>query len=196
MPVFITNTIDGVAAVQDNTWEDVQVEAAKHHRSAIEVRKYDEIAEISEQQRKWLHCKAGPIRELMREGWSFRDAKEYVKVEYGRQWFVVELTDKNCNEVDGVFRWECKRVACRKLIHPVDVLYYVDNYENAPVKRQCPHCGNVQLKPIAIKSIMAVSVKNTNFWFAEIFDHMPKILPPDPDWELNEQKDRKKEVAL
>ncbi len=53
MPVFITNTIDGVAAVQDNTWEDVQVEAAKHHRSKVTVEDYSEAKEWSDQQRKW-----------------------------------------------------------------------------------------------------------------------------------------------
>ncbi len=53
MPVFITNTIDGKAAVQDKTWEDVQVEAAKHHRSRVTVESYSEAAEWSEGQRNW-----------------------------------------------------------------------------------------------------------------------------------------------
>ena len=53
MPVFITNTIDGIAAVEDKTWEDVQVEAAKHRRSKITIDSYSEAAEWSDQQRKW-----------------------------------------------------------------------------------------------------------------------------------------------
>lgn len=53
MPVFITNTIDGVAAVEDNTWEDVQGEAAKHRRSKVTVESYSEDAEWSDHQRKW-----------------------------------------------------------------------------------------------------------------------------------------------
>ncbi len=53
MPAFITNTIDGIAAVQDKTWDDVQVEAAKHHRSKVTVESYSEAAEWSDQQRKW-----------------------------------------------------------------------------------------------------------------------------------------------
>ncbi len=53
MPVFITNTIDGVAAVEDKTWDDIQVEAAKHRRSKVTVESYSEDAEWSDQQRKW-----------------------------------------------------------------------------------------------------------------------------------------------
>ncbi len=58
MSVFITNTIDGKAAVQvigkkAYTWEDIQSEAAKHRRSKITVESYSEAAEWSDQQRKW-----------------------------------------------------------------------------------------------------------------------------------------------
>ena len=53
MPSFITNRIDGVAAVEDKTWEDIQVEAAKHRRSKVSVESYSEDAEWSDQQRKW-----------------------------------------------------------------------------------------------------------------------------------------------
>lgn len=50
---FITRTIDGQAAVDDSTWEDVHAEAATHHRSRVSVEGYSEDKEWSEQQRKW-----------------------------------------------------------------------------------------------------------------------------------------------
>ena len=179
---FLTKNIDGVPAVQDGTWQDIIDEAGKHRRSVIEVREYDENAEISQQQRKWLHCAAGPIRELVRSGWSFREAKEYCKVEWGRQWFVVELTDDNVAKTDGVFRWECRDFKCRKIMHPMDILIDGDG------ERFCPHCKS-DVYPIALKSIMGMSVKKINLWFAEIWAHFPKnedgtarVQQPDPNW--------------
>lgn len=157
---------------------------AKNHRSRVTVEDLDKV-EISEAQRHWLHCKAGPIRELMRAGWSFRDAKEHIKVEYGRQWFVVELTPDIFNKIDGVFRWECRKVTCRKLIHPMNS---VSRDGGGKYLRWCPHCGEL-LYPIAIKSIMDMSVKKIKLWMNEIFEHFPKnpdgtprVPQPDSEW--------------
>lgn len=186
MPVFAGITVDGQPAAG---WKRIYAACAKHHRFVVEVRKRDDVAEISEQQRKWLHCEAGPIRELMRGGWSFREAKEHVKVEYGRQWFVVELTNKNCGTAEGVFRWECRKSVCRKMVHPLHT-----KAQRSYTNRYCPHCLEQRgvwsdLYPVVIKSIMDVSVKHTNLWFDEIFAHMPKILPPDPDWKIKKRSE-------
>ena len=131
----------------------------------------------------------------MRSGWSFRDAKEHIKVEYGRQWFVVELTGDNFKNIDGVFRWECRKPTCRKLIHPLDIKSL---YDGAKIRKFCPHCSQSGVKPIAIKSIMDVSVKKTNLWFNEIFEHFPKkpdgtprVPQPDPDWNKPDKELRK-----
>lgn len=175
--IFITERKeheDEIAAAGD--WNAIMAEAAKYHRAKVVVEEYSDKDEISEQQRKWLHCEAGPIRELMRSGWSFREAKEHLKVEYGRHIFVVELTDDNFRRIKGVFRWECKRSLCHKLIHPMDII------ANAGKVRLCPYCQHVGIKPLAIKSIMDISVKKTNLWFDEIFAHFPKIQPPDKEW--------------
>ncbi len=51
--VFITRTVDGLAAVDDATWEKIQAEAATHRRSRVIVESYSEDAEWSDQQRKW-----------------------------------------------------------------------------------------------------------------------------------------------
>lgn len=53
MSTYITNTIEGQAAVQDGKWDDVQTEAAKHRRSKITVESYTGAKEWSDQQRKW-----------------------------------------------------------------------------------------------------------------------------------------------
>ncbi|HDY87964.1 MAG TPA: hypothetical protein ENH82_07625 [bacterium] len=184
MNIFFTKKVEGEAA---GNWDGIFAEAAKHHRAKITVESYTDKDEISDQQRKWLHCQAGPIQELMRDGWSFRDAKEYIKVEYGRHWFVTILTDDNIKKATGYFRWECQHVDCKKIIHPVDILIYSTG--SAHSVRHCPNCQGVALIPIAIKSIVDVSVKNTNLWFKEILTHFqknhdgtPKILQPDPEW--------------
>lgn len=198
MSVFKGETVDGHAKAQ---WPEIYRACEKHHWFVVEVRKYDELAEISEAQRKWLHCKNGPIRELMREGWSFRDAKEHCKVEWGRPWFVVELTDANYKRVEGVLRWECRKVTCRKLIHPMDIR---TRYDGDSIRKLCPYCGQSDVKPIAIKSIMRVSVKHTNLWFKEIFAHFPRtedgspdgsprIEQPDPAW--NTKKNRRSDTC-
>ncbi len=188
MNIFFTKKVNDEAA---GNWDGIFAEAAKHHRAKITVESYTDKDEISDQQRKWLHCQAGPIQELMRDGWSFRDAKEYIKVEYGREWFVVELTDDNVDNTKGYFRWECRNVDCRKVTHPLDILVMYIDYKYG---RFCPNCWETkqqhnEVYPIAIKSIMDVSVKNTNLWFGEIWTHFPKnhdgtakILQPDPDW--------------
>jgi hypothetical protein len=175
------------------TWRNIFDLAGSFNRAIVEVREYDENAEISEQQRKWLHCEAGPIRELMRSGWSFREAKEHCKVEWGRPWFVVELTDDNFKDVDGIFRWECRKSLCRKIIHPLDVISDVST-DTGEVIHVCPSCSS-DIFPIALKSIMDVSVAKTNLWFAEIWAHFPKnedgtprVQQPDPNWSKKKEK--------
>ncbi len=50
---FITRTIDGLAAVEDATWRQIEAEAATHRRSRIIVESFSEDAEWSEHQRAW-----------------------------------------------------------------------------------------------------------------------------------------------
>ena len=53
MSVYITNKIDGQAAVRDATWENIQCDAANHRRSRVTVESWSEDMDWSEQQRKW-----------------------------------------------------------------------------------------------------------------------------------------------
>lgn len=194
--IYQTKSYEGEPAVQDGfKWRDIYDLAGSFHRAIIEVREYDENAEISEDQRKWVHCEAGPIRLIMDQyAWSFRDAKEYCKVEWGRKWFVVELTDENIDKVDGIFRWECCKAKCRKLYHPLEITVYTDNDDS--VVRCCPACGSEGLTPIAIKSIMKVSVNKVNMWFREMIEHFPKhpetkeqiLFAPDKKWFKKKEK--------
>jgi hypothetical protein len=50
---FITNKIEGHAAVEDGKWDDIEVAAAKHRRSRITVENWTEEREWSDRQRKW-----------------------------------------------------------------------------------------------------------------------------------------------
>lgn len=183
--VFIVETTNGESR---GDYPGIDKAIASNHKSQVTIEDFAKV-EISDAQRSWLHCEAGPIQELMRAGWSFREAKEHVKVEYGRQWFVVDLTPENFNKIDGVFRWECRKSLCRKLIHPIGVKFAHSEDGVTPDMRICPYCQSLDsLHPIAIKSIMDLSVKKTNMWFNEIFAHMPNILQPDPDWDKKPSK--------
>lgn len=193
---FYTKLFDSKPAVKDpHRWKDIVECAGMYDRAVIEVREYDENAEISEDQRKWLHCEAGPIRLIINQyHWSFRDSKEYCKVEWGRQWFVVELTDENIDKTDGIFRWECRKSTCRKLHHATEAVYDVST-ETGEVIRVCPNCTG-DLYPIAIKSIMKVSHTKVNLWFREMIEHFPRhpeskeqiLFAPDKEWFKNKEK--------
>lgn len=50
---FITNQIEGQAAVVEHTWDDIQAEAASHRRSRVIVESWSEEREWSDGQRKW-----------------------------------------------------------------------------------------------------------------------------------------------
>jgi len=130
---------------------------------------------ISAQQRKWLHCKAGPVRVLIGQGWSTESAKLFLKVRYGRSFFVTEITDDNAGKAIGVFYWECRRANCSNTFLPNQVI--ISNEE-----RLCPNCFGNDLRPIAVKSIMDVAVSDIGLWFENIFDAYPRIQPPNPQW--------------
>lgn len=51
--IFITNQIDGQAAVQDDTWESIKAAAAKNRRSKVTVEPYSEAADLSYKQIKF-----------------------------------------------------------------------------------------------------------------------------------------------
>lgn len=180
MTQFRTKTIDGQSSVlHKHGWQAVQDAAAKYHRAIIEIHDADK-AEISEAQRRYFYCREGPIKEFMRHGWSAYDAKNHLKVRYGRHLFVKEVTDDNFQKAKGELFWECQIGICRKLIHPA-IIARQDG------KRVCPFCHSEDIKLIAIKSIMDKSVKQISEWFQEIFSAFPRIKPPDSRWYLSKK---------
>jgi len=50
---FITNQIEGEAAVRDGKWDDIKAAAGKHRRSRVTVENWSEAREWSDRQRKW-----------------------------------------------------------------------------------------------------------------------------------------------
>ncbi len=185
MKRFRGKTEDNHPVCKWNGVGGVYEECVKHKQFIVEVREYSEKAEISDGQRKWLHCEEGPIRELVRLGWSFKDAKNHLKIAHGRQWFVKDVTEQNFQKVKGELFWECQIAVCRKLAHPA-IMEFIDR-TTGPV-RVCPFCYSDDIKLIAIQSIMDKSIGITNKWFDEIFAAYPKILPPDPNWKKKKGK--------
>ena len=52
--IFTTIKVNDEAAVEDGRWEDIQNEAAKHHRSMIKVESCSEAKQLSLQQIRWF----------------------------------------------------------------------------------------------------------------------------------------------
>lgn len=87
---IIGKTINGQPVCQ---WPELHKECARHERFVIEVRKYDEQAEISRQQMAYLHAAVFPalaeytgVSELM--------AETILKIKCGEQWFIRVLDGK------------------------------------------------------------------------------------------------------
>jgi hypothetical protein len=87
MRTFKGATIDKQAAAD---WPTIQREAAKHPRFVIEVREYNEAAEISLKQMAYFHAVVVPL--FVKE---FGDSPQYwenkLKIECGSKWFMPEL---------------------------------------------------------------------------------------------------------
>jgi hypothetical protein len=131
---------------------------------------------ISEQQSKWLHCKGGPIQNLVNDGWEFETAKRFLKVTHGRKIFVRDMTDKNCKRGKGVFFWECRVASCHKLVFPWEAMHSV-----VLSRRICPYCLQPGLFPIILKSINQIAPSRIKFWFDTIIDTYDGVLPPNPE---------------
>ena len=176
--IFKGKTRDGKPCLW---WKDVHTECAKHHTFILEFRPYDENAEISGQQRKWLHSDWGPIHLYMKEEKkTFADAKIFVKVMYGREWFVTVITDDNVDKAIGPAYWECKKTQCQEIFH-------IKKAFAEPGKRTCSKCGSIDIQLIAIKSINDISVRQTQLWFDEIFDKHPILKKMYDEWKEKEQ---------
>jgi len=168
--ILIGSTIEGKAAAD---WPLMYKLCEQYHRFGIEIFDLD-TREISEQQRKWLHCDNGPIRRVMKsEKMTFMDAKVFLKVRFGRSFFVKLITADNCNKIEGTPYFEC--LTCHEIIHVAKL-----NYEKG--ERCCPECGSIELQLIAVGSSEAVSIKIINMWFDEIFSKIPGLEEPDPKW--------------
>ena len=176
-------TTDGEPATN---WEAIHRICARYYRFIIEVREFDLDREISLQQMKWLHCKNGPIvlfAEYM--GFSVEESQRDLKREHGRQWLVEEVTEDNCNIVEGQVFYECQYSFCKRLIHPFLLIGR---------SKICPFCQSELLLLINIKSKKSISVKQTNGWIKNISAFMESINCrmelPDPKWQQNQQKEK------
>ena len=177
--IFKGQTINDKASAM---WPEIYRECEKYSRFIIEVREYDENAEISDQQRKWLHGKMGPIHHYMKDKRAtFADAKNFVKVRYGREWLVTVITNENIDNAVGVPYWECKQTQCQEVFHIAKAL-------TEPGKKTCCKCGSENIQLIAIRSTMDVSIHQTYLWFNEIFDKIPILKKLYDEWKEKQEK--------
>ena len=108
---FRGNTIDKQAAAD---WPRIQLEAAQYPRFIVEVRKYDETAEISIQQMRYLH--AVIIKEFAKQmGFSDWYVKLWLKREYGRQFFMADVVEGEDRR--GQIMFECQNTFCNHLFY-------------------------------------------------------------------------------
>jgi len=178
---FYGETIQGTATA---LWKSIYKACETFHRFGIEVFDLDQRT-ISEQQRKWLHCDNGAIRVIMKaEKKTFMDAKVFLKVRFGRAFFVEYITPENYQKVKGVPYWECQNTFCKEVSHVA-----VMGYENGI--RQCPKCGNIDIKLIAIKSSEDQPIKTINLWFKEMISKIPNLPEPNPEWDKTKQETSK-----
>lgn len=169
---FYGETIDGKACA---IWRDVYRACEQFHRFKIEISDADAV-NISERQRGWLHCEEGAIRKVMKsEKMTFLDAKVFLKVKFGRAWFVKFITPENYQTVGGSIYWECQEPFCREIIHVAKI-----DFEGG--KRQCPKCGSGNIRLISVKSSENQSVKIINMWFKEMLDKIKGLEEPKEDW--------------
>jgi len=147
---------------------------SRKHGEGVEVKEIDRNGCISGKQNGWLHCKDGPIMYLVGEGWDFYEAKRFLKVKYGREIFVRDMTDENCSKLKGYFFWECRVTSCRSIVHPHNAIAFGG-------ARLCPNCEQ-PLHPISIKSINDVAVSRIKAWNDCIWEAYPDIKKPDPEW--------------
>lgn len=92
MAKFKGHTVNNQPATN---WKAVYKACAKHERFLLEVRKYDEAAEISLQQMRYLHAVVIPaLADLV--GCSEFMAEQILKKKCGEQWFVKEVDGDIC----------------------------------------------------------------------------------------------------
>jgi len=179
MPIYEVKDVIGSLPTYEKPYDQLMLEYSDMllscgHGEGVETIKHDTKSCISKKQNGWLHCKDGPIMYLVGEGWDFYEAKRFLKVKYGREIFVRDMTNENCNKLKGYFFWECRAAACRNIVHPHNAISAVN-------KRLCPNCHSI-LHPIVIKSINDVAVSRIKAWNDCIWEAYPLIKKPDPEW--------------
>lgn len=178
MPTYVNLSKDPGAPRFEKMMGDILAEVKPG--GAIKILSPDES--ISEQQNKWLHCKDGPVRMLIKaKNMGFVEAKVYLKTEFGKHWFVKDINPANVNSCTDAIYWYCNVTACeKKAFHVLQANQEGNIYV-------CPECGSSDIKLIAVKSINKKAVSIIRLWFDEIIRHFQGKLPdPDPRWRERE----------
>lgn len=184
MPKFKTKRIDGKAAAN---WPAIQLAAAKHEQSIIEVRAYDPEKEISDAQMRYFH--ACIIKEYSAHtGNSAWESEQWLKREAGEQWFMQEIKPEEARR--GTVMFECLNPYCRKLFVVPKRGTHGDLY--------CPNdsCRWGDVRLFFMLSKTELSTRDFNEYLQNCWDFMASInrpvQPPDKAWRINQLQESAK----
>jgi hypothetical protein len=186
MPSFKGRTIDGQPSA---VWPKIYAACAKHDRFIVDIRKYDESAEISIQQMKYWH--STPVKLYAEHtGNSTWLSEQWLKRECGEQWFMQEVKEEESRR--GRIMFECMNVHCRHL-------FTIPRRSGVTSEYVCPLCERHTIRMFFMLSKTELKVNDFIQVLQNTWDFMESINcrcpPPDPNWRINKQmKQRIKEI--
>lgn len=159
-------------------WKHIYAECKKHEQFIVEIRKYDEDTEISDQQRKYFH--AVPVKHYAEHtGHSMLKAKILLKRHIAPDLFMKNVRPKESRR--GSIMFECTDAYCK------DLMYLPAQDEHGAYV--CPLCHS-DVRMFFMLSIMELKIKQVNEVIKNAVDFMGSInCPiemPNPEWRVND----------
>jgi len=168
-------------------WKKIYAQCRKYHQFIIEVREYSQEAEISMAQMAYWHCM--PIKLFSEHtGYTLWKSEQWLKRECGAQWFMLEV-EEECTK-RGQIMFECQNPQCRQLF------LLPGKLRGKYVCRDC-HSTNIRMFFMLSKTELSVNdftqvLQNTWDFMESIDCHCP---PPDPQWRINQSKEKERELV-
>ena len=175
--LFKGRTVDNQPTAK---WPAIYKACKKHERFLVEIRKYDEAAEISLQQMRYWHSM--PVKLYSEHtGNSLWVSEQWLKRECGSQWFLLEVEEEESRR--GQIMFECQDPNCRHL-------FILPGKMRG--KYVCPNCKNHNIRMFFMLSKTELSVNDMMQVLQNMFDFMSSIncecLPPDPNWRIKKKE--------
>lgn len=158
-------------------WQQIRELCKKYHDFIISVKRYDEKAEISQQQRKYWY--AVPVK-LYAEyvGCSKWMAELRLKTMYCAEYFIREIEPEPSKDGQTMFSCNsCKNIFMKPVINKK--------------KMVCSSCHSDKINPFYLLSIRALSISDMNSAFENVWEGMAEdgwsCPPPDKNWRTNSE---------